>query len=82
MTDECPNLDEALRDLLAKYVHAYGPNEMIAELQSVIDGIRDVQELDAQTVYTPVNTSNERTADHIGGENKSDDTDAYARWRA
>lgn len=52
MTNECPNLDEALRDLLAKYVHAYGPNEMIAELQSVIDGIRDVQELDAQTVYT------------------------------
>lgn len=53
-----PPLHEALRDLLAKYVGAYGPDEMIAELQSVIDDIRDVQALDAQTVYTPLKTSN------------------------
>ena len=42
-----PPLDEALRKLLEKYIETYSPDEMIAELQSVIDGIRDVKGYEA-----------------------------------
>lgn len=42
-----PPLDEAIRKMLEKYTAYYSPAEMVAELQSVIDGINAMKAYEA-----------------------------------